>query len=486
MLLILKCECQIIQYSIQCRPGWIRGDKFCYNFSADRCEFQGAADKCRAYGSDLLMLKSEEEHNNFISFVSNNSLYPHILWLGMTRYAGGSNFKWQDGSAVNYTNWRSGYPRDDENCVYMKDYGELRSVYCDKNRYYVCQVLPTEYECPDGWNRSFSQDICYKSLGLGTHHQAQNVCSTLSDARAEVLMPKTEEENAYLGTWMAENNIKNVITGLSRTTLLSTIFWVWYDGEPLAWFDYTNWYPGTYPLFAPYDSCVIITETGNYKWEHSVTFCGGTWDIVCQCRLPSLINVGTINQIYCLTPTESTTEGITTESITTRDITTAKATTENDAPTSNIPNYTVSNAMTSTLHATVDSDAPTSNIPNHTVSDATTSTSPATVDDSIWTSYGPYTSQQSTSASECYKECQCSVEARPLTSKQLEEKIQNIKTNLTLETSTLSKTIRRMTCADDPRPSSKYIGFVGGGIMLLVLGILILIDTMTLVRYLFP
>ena len=169
MLLILKCGCQIIQSSIQCRPRMIRGDKFCYYFSSERYDFQEAADKCRAYGSDLLMLKSEEDHNYFISFVSNNSLYPHILWLGMTRSAGGSNFKWQDGSAVNYTNWRSGYPKNDENCVYMKEYGEMRSTTCDRNRYYVCQVLPTEYECPDGWNRSFSQDICYKSLGLGKH-----------------------------------------------------------------------------------------------------------------------------------------------------------------------------------------------------------------------------------------------------------------------------------------------------------------------------
>ena len=271
-------------------------------------------------------------------------------------------------------------------------------------------------------------------------------------------MPKSEVQNAYIGSWMAENNITNAIAGLSRSTILFTLFWVWYDGDVLDLFDYTNWYQGSFPLFAPYDSCVIITETGNYKWEHSLTFCAGTWDIVCQCRLPSLINSGTINQIYCLTPTESTTEGITTESLATRDGTTARATTQNDAPTSNIP--------------------------NHTVSDIMASTSPATVDGSMWTSYD--TSSQSTISSACYKECQCLVETRLLTPKQLEEKIQDMKTNLTVETSTLSKTIRKLTCADDLRPSSKYIGFVGGGIMLLVLGILILIDTMTLVRYLFP
>ena len=462
MLLIQKCGCQIIHSSIQCRPEMIRGDKFCYyfssSFSSERYKFQEAADKCRAYGSDLLMLKSEEEQNYFISFVSNNSINPNILWLGMTR-SGGSNFKWQDGSAVNFTNWRSDDPKDTENCVYLEHFG-LKYTTCERKRYYACQVLPTEYECPDGWNRSFSQDICYKNVGLGKHHQAQNVCSSLSDARAEVLMPKSEAENAYLGTWMADNNIKNVITGLSRSTVIFSLLWVWYDGEPLAWFDYTNWYPGTFPLLAPYDSCVIITETGNYKWEHSTTFCSGTWETVCQCRLPSRINDGTINQIYCLNQTELTTGGITTASLTTRDSTTARASTENDAPTSNIPKHTVSDVMTSTSHATVDG--------------------------SIWTSYGPDTSQQSTGSSACYKECQCSLEKTHLSPKQLEEKIHDMKTNLTVETSTLSKTIRKLTCADDPRPSSKYIGFVGGGIMLLVLGILILMDTMTLVKYLFP
>ena len=225
MLLILKCGCQIIQSSIQCRPEMIRGDKFCYyfssSFSSDRYKFQEATDRCRAYNSDLLMLKSEEEQNYFISFVSNNSLNPNILWLGMTR-SWGSNFKWQDGSAVNFTNWSSDDPKDTENCVYLEHFG-LKYTTCERKRYYACQVLPTEYECPDGWNRSFSQDICYKNVGLGKHHQAQNVCSTLSDARADVLMPKTEAENAYLGTWMAGNNIKNVYRWTFKNNITLTI-----------------------------------------------------------------------------------------------------------------------------------------------------------------------------------------------------------------------------------------------------------------------
>ncbi|XP_065941432.1 uncharacterized protein [Magallana gigas] len=58
----------------------------------------------------------------------------------------------------------------------------------------------------------------------------------------------------------------------------------------------------------------------------------------------------------------------------------------------------------------------------------------------------------------------------------LEIRVQNIKQNLTVDIATLSTTLRRLTCATDPRPSSAYMGYTGAAIMTLLLLMIVIID----------
>ena len=58
----------------------------------------------------------------------------------------------------------------------------------------------------------------------------------------------------------------------------------------------------------------------------------------------------------------------------------------------------------------------------------------------------------------------------------LELKVQSIKQNLTVNKAMLSATLRKLTCAPDPRPSSTYIGYTGATIMSLLFLVIVVID----------
>ncbi|XP_063410235.1 uncharacterized protein LOC134693378 [Mytilus trossulus] len=58
----------------------------------------------------------------------------------------------------------------------------------------------------------------------------------------------------------------------------------------------------------------------------------------------------------------------------------------------------------------------------------------------------------------------------------IEQRIKELKKLLEVDKDVLSSTIRRLTCADDPRPSSAYIGYTGALIIVAVFSLIIIID----------
>ena len=71
-----------------------------------------------------------------------------------------------------------------------------------------------------------------------------------------------------------------------------------------------------------------------------------------------------------------------------------------------------------------------------------------------------------------------------LTEEQVKEKVDEIKRHLFLESSSLSKTVRKKTSAPDLRPLSISLGFVGISVMDLVFGSFMLGDLISLIYYL--
>ena len=57
-----------------------------------------------------------------------------------------------------------------------------------------------------------------------------------------------------------------------------------------------------------------------------------------------------------------------------------------------------------------------------------------------------------------------------------------IQKRLAVNASSLSSTVRRLTSAEDTRPSAKSIGYLGVGLIVVILGSIVVIDLNGLVR----
>lgn len=64
----------------------------------------------------------------------------------------------------------------------------------------------------------------------------------------------------------------------------------------------------------------------------------------------------------------------------------------------------------------------------------------------------------------------------------LEEKIENITNTLAVNKSILSSEVRKRTCAEDPRPSSQYMGLVAIVFLGMSFGLLLVLDFSSFLR----
>jgi hypothetical protein len=63
-----------------------------------------------------------------------------------------------------------------------------------------------------------------------------------------------------------------------------------------------------------------------------------------------------------------------------------------------------------------------------------------------------------------------------ITSSALQEKLQEISKTLKVNKRNLSSEVRKKTCAEDPRPSSKYMGVMAVVVIGLYFGLVLLVD----------
>lgn len=76
----------------------------------------------------------------------------------------------------------------------------------------------------------------------------------------------------------------------------------------------------------------------------------------------------------------------------------------------------------------------------------------------------------------------CSCVCSNITSETLQERLDHIKSILTVDKKVLSSTYRKLTCANDSRLSSKGIGATGLMVLIAIFGIIILMDITKLFR----
>jgi hypothetical protein len=97
-------------------------------------------------GSYLLTIHSKEEQDFISEFLFKTNKIVENVWLGLKK---DNNFKWSDGSNLDFANWLTGNPsnKSDHNCVQMlpesSPIGKWSDIPCIKKNIAVCQKIPT-------------------------------------------------------------------------------------------------------------------------------------------------------------------------------------------------------------------------------------------------------------------------------------------------------------------------------------------------------
>ncbi|KAK3090006.1 hypothetical protein FSP39_008436 [Pinctada imbricata] len=434
--------------------------------------FLDAVAMCESFSADILMPKSMDIINDV------TSIWCDKIWIGLNGTDDSESiddFRWIDGTALTFTNWKDEEEFDeDQLCTSMQDCGktEWEIENCSQEEYpFVCQKLNVENQCLANWTRSPSSGVCYNEMGLGNFTEAMGNCSSIN---AEIVMPKTEEESKILTKILENRQIDNIFIGLELDT--SRRSYQWQDGTPLS---FTNWEGGNYEFWHfmawHIDACVFMSKSWDYSWYDSI-YCNLSNTIMCQCRLQVMDIPRNPNYVYCTDTLESSTERFGESSHTVQNTETSSKvsksslnqinTSENSTLLLKILAYSGNTNPTWSTHTKTELQWNQDSF--ESISAFGQKTRETTT--LVW-------GQNTTVTRECFESCNCNESP---TESELAHKLANLRSNLTIDKANLSSTIRKLTCADDQRASSRIMGYVGGAVVVIVISFLVFIDLLSL------